>query len=185
VPLAGLNLCASVLLVFIPLGVPYLNRMLYRPSVGLMRLVLRRLVADKRKLPDNSDRVAYAAATLPGAKASWLSLLEELIRLGRLNLRHYLRDELTQLDIPTLFIWGDADYFAPPSSGGQCCAMMPQARIEVLPKVGHLVWIDQLERCTELIAVFILSLWMTELRGLSLILPLQDTAQSLARAPRR
>jgi pimeloyl-ACP methyl ester carboxylesterase len=144
-------------LFFIPLGIPYLNRLLYRPSVGLMRMVLRLLVAEKRHLPENIDRMAYAVATLPAAKESWLSLLEELIRLGRLNPRHYIRDELTQLDIPTLFIWGDADYFAKPSSGVQCCAMMPQARIEVLPKVGHLVWIDQLERCTELIAAFIQS----------------------------
>jgi len=78
-----------------------------------------------------------------------------LIRLGRLNPRHYIRDELTRLDVPTLFIWGDADYFAPPSSGEQCCAMMSQARIEVLRRVGHLVWVDQLERCTELIAAFV------------------------------
>jgi len=142
-------------LFFIPLGIPHLNRLLYRPSVGLMRMVLRLLVTDKRKLPANIDQVAYAAATLPGAKESWLSLLEELIRLGRLNPRHYIRDELTQLDVPTLFIWGDADYFAKPSSGEQCCAMMPQARIEILRRVGHLVWIDQLERCTELIAAFL------------------------------
>jgi pimeloyl-ACP methyl ester carboxylesterase len=144
-------------LFFIPLGIPHLNRLLYRPSVSLMRRVLRLLIADKRKLPENIAQVSYAVATLPGAKESWLSLLEELIRLGRLNPRHYIRDELTQLDIPTLFIWGDEDYFAKPSSGEQCCAIMPQARIEVLRRMGHLVWIDQLECCTELIAAFMLS----------------------------
>jgi pimeloyl-ACP methyl ester carboxylesterase len=143
--------------VFIPLGIPYINRLLYRPSVGLMRMTLHQLVADRRKLPANIHQVAYAVATLPGAKASWLSLLEELITLGRLDPRHYIRDELTQLDIPTLFIWGDEDYFAHPSSGAQCCAMMPQARIEILHRVGHLVWMDQLERCAELIVAFLLS----------------------------
>jgi pimeloyl-ACP methyl ester carboxylesterase len=144
-------------LFFIPLGIPQFNRLLYRPSASLMRMVLRLLVADKRKLPENIDQVAYAVATLPGAKASWLSLLEELITLGHLNPRHYIHDELTQLNIPTLFIWGDEDYFAKPSSGEQCCAMMPQARIEILHEVGHLVWMDQLERCTELIAAFVQS----------------------------
>jgi len=144
-------------LFFIPLGIPHLNRLLYRPSVSLMRRVLRLLVADQHTFPANIDQVAYAVATLPGAKESWLSLLEELITLGHLNPRHYIRDELTQLDIPTLFIWGEEDYFAKPSSGEQCCAMMPQARIESLPRVGHLVWMDQLERCTDLITAFILS----------------------------
>jgi pimeloyl-ACP methyl ester carboxylesterase len=144
-------------LFFMPLGIPHLNRLLYRPSVSLMRMVLRLLVADKHKLPANIDQVAYAVATLPGAKESWLSLIEELMTLGHLNPRHDIRDELTQLDIPTLFLWGDEDYFAKPSSGEQCCAMMPQARIEILHEVGHLVWMDQLERCTELIAAFVQS----------------------------
>jgi pimeloyl-ACP methyl ester carboxylesterase len=82
-------------LFFIPLGIPHLNRLLYRPSVSLMRMVLRRLVADERKLPENIDQVAYAVATLPGATDSWLSLLEELITLSHLNPHHYIRDELT------------------------------------------------------------------------------------------
>jgi pimeloyl-ACP methyl ester carboxylesterase len=144
-------------LFFIPLGIPYVNQLLYWPSVGLMRRVLRLLVADKRNLPKNIDEIAYAVAALPGAKESWLSLLEELMTWGHLNPHHYLRDELQQLDIPTLFIWGDKDYFAKPSSGEQCCAMMPNARIEILRGVGHLVWMDHLDQCTELIVAFILS----------------------------
>ena len=142
-------------LFFIPLGIPYVNRLLYRPSASLMRVVLRLLVADKRKLPENIDRVAYAVAALPGATESWLTLLEEFITLGRLNPRHYIRDEIPQLEMPTLFIWGDQDYFAKPSSGEQCCARMQNARKEILYGAGHLVWIDQLERCTTLIAEFI------------------------------
>jgi hypothetical protein len=51
---------------------------------------------------------------LPGAKESWLTLLEEFITFWHLNPRHYIRDELQYLDILTLFIWGDQDYFAKP-----------------------------------------------------------------------
>ena len=92
---------------------------------------------------------------MPGAKESWLTLLEEFITFWHLNPRHYIRDELQHLDIPTLFIWGDQDYSAKPSSGEQCCAIMQNARMVSLHGAGHLVWIDQLERCTELSAEFI------------------------------
>jgi pimeloyl-ACP methyl ester carboxylesterase len=137
------------------MSLPYVNTLLYRPGIALMRMALRMLVANQARLPAHIYEVAYAAATLPGARESWLSLLEALISWGHLHPRHYLRDELPQLDIPTLFIWGEQDYFAAPSSGIQCCAMMPQARIEILPQTGHLVWMDQLERCTEAILAFL------------------------------
>lgn len=140
---------------FIPLSIPYVNRLIYRPSNCLTRILFNLLVANKNKLPENVYDVGHAVTALPGAKESWLSLLEELMTLGRLNPHHYIRDELQQLDIPTLFIWGDKDYFAKPSSGEQCCAMMPNARIEILHNAGHLVWIDHLERCTELIVEFL------------------------------
>ena len=152
---APTGLDRRVPLSFIPMGIPYVNRLFYRPSVYLMKFILNSLVANKTNLPENIYEVAYAVATLPGATESWLSLLEELISLYRLNPRYHIHHELKQLEIPTLFIWGDKDFFAKPSSGEHCCAMMQNAKIAVIHGAGHLVWIDRLDRCTELIIDFV------------------------------
>ncbi len=54
-----------------------------------------------------------------------------------------MRDDLAKLPVPTLFLWGDKDVFAPPSSGQDMAARMRNARIEVIPDAGHLPHLDR------------------------------------------
>jgi 3-oxoadipate enol-lactonase len=54
-----------------------------------------------------------------------------------------LGDEMARLSVPTLFVWGDADAFAPPSIGQELAARMPDAHFEVVPDAGHLPWVDR------------------------------------------
>jgi pimeloyl-ACP methyl ester carboxylesterase len=56
-----------------------------------------------------------------------------------------------------LFVWGDQDALGPPSLGEEMCKLMPNARIEVLQDAGHLAWVDQPRRCSELIVNFLVS----------------------------
>jgi pimeloyl-ACP methyl ester carboxylesterase len=53
-----------------------------------------------------------------------------------------LNDDMARLPVPTLFLWGETDAFAPPSRGRDVAARMADARIEVIPDAGHLPWLD-------------------------------------------
>lgn len=66
-----------------------------------------------------------------------------------------MRDDMTYLTVPTLFVWGDADAFAPPLSGRDMAARMPEAQIEVVPDAGHLPYLDRPDAVADAIIRFL------------------------------
>jgi pimeloyl-ACP methyl ester carboxylesterase len=100
---------------------------------------------------DNAD------SNIPGYVDSWNSMLDDLASEKDLGLSYGLRPELKNLRPSTLFIWGDKDFFGPPSEGQEMAALAPHARCEMVSDAGHAVWIDQPERCTKLVTNFLSS----------------------------
>jgi pimeloyl-ACP methyl ester carboxylesterase len=49
-----------------------------------------------------------------------------------------LDDDMPALATPVLFLWGDADAFAPPSVGEALIPRMRDARLEIIKQTGHL-----------------------------------------------
>lgn len=41
---------------------------------------------------------------------------------------------------PTLLVWGDSDRVTDPSAGESLAALVPGARLEIIPKAGHVPW---------------------------------------------
>ena len=82
---------------------------------------------------------------MPGARRTARSLLQATVSpMGSSRLTHALRDELGAVKLPVLLIWGDRDP-CPPRWGRELCEQMPNARLEVVPEAGHLVWLDDPE----------------------------------------
>ena len=136
-----------------PVFGPLLYATILKPSPRAAREALRRmLVANPDRVPEEWVDCAYAAAAVPGATQSWLTMLQTVIRLrGPANLTFALRPELPRLATPTLFLWGDKDALGAPLLGREMAESMPNARVDTLPDAGHLAWLDQPERCSELI----------------------------------
>ena len=64
---------------------------------------------------------------------------------------NFLSDtELRALAVPVLMIWGDEDPYGEPEVGRRACALMPNARLEVIPG-RHAPFLDDPERCSALI----------------------------------
>ena len=144
------------------LGVPVVNRLLYatvgKPSLkNTGEIFGRMLVANVHQLPAEFLECAHAGSVLPGAQHSWLTMLEEFLTPRGLNPKYYLREEMREIQQPTLFIWGDKDAFAPPSIGIEVSNTMLDARVAVVPEAGHLPWLDAPDRCAELIVDFLKS----------------------------
>lgn len=141
------------------LRTPGINRVLYatalKPQRQRTRQQLQMLVAHPERVSEAYLDLAYAAAVLPGAQRAWLSMLEQVWPVGQApTLTYALRPELPQVSCPTLFLWGARD-FCSPTWGQELCQLIKEARLEVLPEVGHLAWLDAPQQVAGLLHAFL------------------------------
>jgi pimeloyl-ACP methyl ester carboxylesterase len=101
------------------------------------------LVAHPERVPRDFLEIMVHAMALPDVDRSAYSLLRACTTLRGFRPELMLRDDMARLTVPALFLWGDADAFAPPSSGQDVVARMTNARVEILPDTGHLPHVDQ------------------------------------------
>lgn len=142
------------------LGTRGINRLLHATvltsSLESTRELFRRiLVANLIKVPPLYLQCAYLSRVIPGADLSWLTMLEQLVTFRGLRKKYLISDEMPRIKQPVLFLWGENDWFAPPSVGERACRILPKGRIEVLHDAGHLPWLDQPESSAELVVQFL------------------------------
>jgi pimeloyl-ACP methyl ester carboxylesterase len=127
------------------------------PSIQGTRAALRaRLVADVDRVSPEMLEASTAGYRLPGAQLSWTTMLASLASPHASGLTHALRPELKHLRAPTLFVWGDKD-MEPARLGQEMAALAPHARCEVVADAGHIAWLDQPKRCSNLTIEFLKS----------------------------
>jgi pimeloyl-ACP methyl ester carboxylesterase len=135
------------------LGLRGVNRLLFammaKATVNVQRERLFRalLVAHPEGVPDELIALSLAAARLPGASRAMRTMFESVATPAGFRRRSYIRDEVSRLAVPTTFVWGDRDAFAPPTSGAELVRRMPQAQLVCVEGAGHLPWLDQPQPC--------------------------------------
>ena len=116
-----------------------------------MRTAMGRPVTDR--LPDSFFELVRATMRMPGWKPAMKSSLNRALRSGKARPENVLSDdELRSLTTPVLFVVGDADVYGPPAVVERAAALMPAARVEVMPG-GHTPFLDDPARCAQLIRV--------------------------------
>jgi pimeloyl-ACP methyl ester carboxylesterase len=64
---------------------------------------------------------------------------------------HDTSERLPALAVPTLVVGGDEDQMLPVANGRLIASLVPGARLEELPGVGHMFWWEQPQRTAELL----------------------------------
>lgn len=135
------------------------NRLLHatlaRPGPRNTERLLEFLVANPDRVPEEFREHMTANTTMPGWRRSWLSLVEEAVTLGGFRRRYYVGDEVSAIEQPVLFVWGEQDSNVPIETGRELAGTISDARFEAISDAGHLPWLDQPERCAELITDFL------------------------------
>jgi pimeloyl-ACP methyl ester carboxylesterase len=127
-----------------PVTGPFISKQKITDAETLRKRVFASLlVAHPEKVPLDFLETMVAGMALPGVDRAAYTMLRIVTTLGGFRSQLMMRDDMARLAVPTLFLWGDADAFAPPSSGQDMVAKMPDARIEVLPNTGHLPYVDR------------------------------------------
>lgn len=78
---------------------------------------------------------------------------QQLIRQNRAVIaRPDARPALSQLRCPVLVLCGEADLLTPPDRAREIAALVPQAKLEMVPRCGHMLTMEQPEAVTALLA---------------------------------
>ena len=75
--------------------------------------------------------------------------------LEALNRRDSLLDQLGRITVPSLVLVGDEDVSLPPSRSREIDAALPNSRLDVIPRAGHLCTLEQPEAVAGAIAAFL------------------------------
>ena len=131
--------------------------------------------------PDLVDRlVLIAPAGLPGRRAVGHAfplahalarvrprfapmLLRDALRAGPLGLwagaraavTTDVRDELEHIRAPTLLVWGEHDRLVPASNAAAWAEALPDARVELIPRAGHVPMLERPEEVSRLLREFL------------------------------
>ena len=156
---------------FTALSTPGLRQLVARirlPNVAMTRRTLARGVIGPRaadRAPEGFFEVVHEGMRQPGFRTAMLSHMRLAMHFGRPRPENFLSEaELGRLTVPVLMIWGDEDPYGGPEIGRRACALMPNARLEVIPG-RHAPFLDDPERCGALIDDFVRRATNTEPRG--------------------
>jgi pimeloyl-ACP methyl ester carboxylesterase len=139
-----------------PITGPLIRRLkITDPETLRTRVFSRLLVAQAETVPRDDLEIMVAAGAIPGTDRTAYTMLRAVTTLRGWRPRLMLRDDMAHLPVPTLFLWGDADAFAPPSRGQDMAARMPDARCEVVAGAGHLPHFDRLDTVAAAIVEFL------------------------------
>jgi len=129
----------------------------YDGSKESMRRMLEVLVWDKSKVTDELVELRNAAATRPGAPEAFQTFQKGMQRLTQdpnLRMKYEMNHTLPRLTIPSMFIWGEQDNFAPVDLGRQLEKLLPNIKFHYVANAGHQVQNDQPEVVSRLMMDF-------------------------------
>ena len=95
---------------------------------------------------DEEAFAAFRAAALE-LPVSMKVIMAQLHAIAAHDTSAHLRD----IAVPTLVIHGDQDQMLGVANGRAIAAKIPNAKLEVLPEVGHLFWVEEPRRSAQLI----------------------------------
>ena len=136
------------------LGTRWLNVLLWqtlaRPTAASVRQLFEQLMVQRiEKIPPGYLDLVLLGMQRPQLRRSWLSTVEALSGVRGLRKSAALFHLLPQLKVPTRIIWGAADRITPPARGLPILQTIPDFAAEIIPDAGHMLWLDEPERCAE------------------------------------
>lgn len=128
-------------------GAGGLAKSLAKTRIGAAQRSLQRallLFSRPWRIPWKWVKDQYKLAQLPNFTDATLANLRNTV--SSTGQREVLFDRLTQLQMPTLILWGIEDRVIPYSHAKDAIALAPDCYLELIPNCGHLPHVEQPER---------------------------------------
>jgi pimeloyl-ACP methyl ester carboxylesterase len=108
------------------------------------------------RYPDLIESVAAAGSDPIASRANLAELRAALSPFGFRPAVCVSPEELAQLSVPTLLVWGDHDPVGAVEIAQAIASLIPGAQLEVVP-AGHVPWLGNPDRVSELLCAFVRS----------------------------
>ncbi|HZC99048.1 MAG TPA: alpha/beta hydrolase [Actinomycetes bacterium] len=141
------------------LATPVVGELLQRLTNPSPKLVVWMMASmgEKDTIINYPDQIQALVAGGNDPVMSQVNLAELRTTTSPMGLRRSLRvrpDELRQLSVPTLLVWGDHDPVGAVTVAQATANLIPNAHLEVLP-AGHGPWLGNPDRTAELVSRFV------------------------------
>ena len=110
------------------------------------------LVVDPSRLDVEFLQLGIDGAAQPGAALTSRTMLGAISTLRGFRPELMLREDMASLPVPTTFLWGEHDAFAPPSSAHELAPRMPDATVVELAGLGHMPQVEDPELVADLVS---------------------------------
>jgi pimeloyl-ACP methyl ester carboxylesterase len=81
----------------------------------------------------------------------------KIIALAKSAIRHNLGEELGQIKVPTLLIWGKNDNVTPPFVGEEFHKLIPNSELAFIDKCGHAPMMEVPQTFNEILEKFLIA----------------------------
>ncbi len=125
------------------------------PETFRRRILGTLVMAHPERMDSDHVRLMAAAGNLPGVSESAFSMLRRVTTLAGWRRELMLREETARLAIPTKFVWGDRDAFAPPERGRKVAERMRNASFELVEDAGHVPHFDRADQVARAVLDFL------------------------------
>lgn len=111
-------------------------------------------VETRERLPGEFAEAWYRMDVLPTYKQTWVGILQTVLRLRGANPQaSFTPEDLRSIEAPVALLWGSEDPFGSVEKGQAGAEYFPDAEFHEVG-TGHLPWLDDPEKCGELLQEF-------------------------------
>jgi len=141
------------------MATPKIGELLQRMMKPSPKMVVRMMssMGEKDTIVNYPDQIQALVTAGNDPVVSEVNLAELRVAISPFGFRRSLRvqpDELRQLTVPTLLVWGDHEPVGAIKVAEATVELIPNARLEVLP-AGHGPWLGNPDRTAELVSKFV------------------------------
>jgi pimeloyl-ACP methyl ester carboxylesterase len=120
-----------------------ISKMKIQDTETLRKRAFGAYLTHPERLADDLLDVALAGMNVPGTADTNRAILQSVATVRGWRPEMRLDKALTELDVPTLFAWGDNDQLAKPDVARELAGRMRNAQVTIINDAGHLPHLDQ------------------------------------------
>lgn len=136
---------------------PVLGEYFVRPSRKGSEDFQKMLFYDQDLIIDEWIEEDYQMSLQPGAQRCLLSALRSMGNIWGFKREIYkpILENLEQIEVPTLIIWGEQDQVVPVAHAHNAAERLPNARLHIFDGCGHVPNIERAEEFNKLVTAFL------------------------------